>query len=249
MGKVAGQETPLAACTQQVQHCAKYLVQVHYRGLGTPAHALQQGHGLFKLLPADVAGVFLSHVDNFRPVAEQSFTVGGCVWGVVSSAGVVSALQTGQLIFNAKSSSMKPISFVLAAVLAATAALPAVAQVSVNINVPGLVQVAPPPPRMERMPSPRSGQVWVPGHWQWGQRNYAWRPGYWQTARPDYTYNPGHWVQANGGWRWSEGDWRRSERREERRDDHHHKKGHGRGDRDDHGNGHCPPGQAKKGRC
>ena len=147
---------------------------------------------------------------------------------------------------------MKITRILLAAAVAA-ATLPAVAQVSVNINVPGLIQVAPPAPRYEPAPRPRGGQVWVPGHWQWNDRAYAWRPGYYVAARPDYAYAPGGWVRADGGWRWREGDWRRAERREERREDRHHRhdRDHDRYDRDDdhRGGGHCPPGQAKKGRC
>lgn len=133
----------------------------------------------------------------------------------------------------------------LAATMAAST-LPALAQVSVNINVPGLVQVAPPAPRYESRPRPRPGQVWVPGHWQWNDRAYDWRPGYWVAARPDYAYAPGQWVRADGGWRWREGDWRRAERRERRYhdDDRGHRHGHG-----GHGGYHCPPGQAKKGNC
>lgn len=138
---------------------------------------------------------------------------------------------------------MKSPSLLLAALLVA-AAIPAAAQVSVNINVPGLVQVAPPAPRYERMPGPRSGQVWVPGHWQWTGRDYQWRGGYWQAARPDYAYAPGGWVRVDDGWRWREGDWRRAERHEKRRKERRH-------DRDDgpRGGYHCPPGQAKKGNC
>jgi len=131
---------------------------------------------------------------------------------------------------------MKVSTLLVAAALAA-AALPAAAQVSVNINVPGLIQVAPPAPRYEPMPGPRAGQVWVPGHWQWNERAYVWRTGYWQAARPDHAYAPGRWVQADGGWRWREGDWRRAEQPH-----HAEREGHG-------GGGHCPPGQAKKGRC
>jgi hypothetical protein len=118
----------------------------------------------------------------------------------------------------------------LTCVAAALSPLAATAQVSVNINVPGLITVAPPPPRYEPMPPPRGGQVWVPGHWTWQHNDYAWRPGVWQQARPDYDYAPGRWVQADGGYRWVEGSW----------------KSKGKGG---HGNDHCPPGQAKKGRC
>ena len=121
------------------------------------------------------------------------------------------------------------------------------AQVSVNITVPGFVQVAPPPPRYEPMPRARPGNVWVPGHWVWNERAYAWRGGYWQPARADHVYAPGRWVQADGGWRWAEGDWRRAERRHGRDDERRH--GHDR-DREHGPDGyHCPPGQAKKGRC
>ncbi len=148
----------------------------------------------------------------------------------------------------------------LAATLTAFA-LAATAQVSVNIQLPGLVEIAPPAPRYEPVPVQRSGQVWVPGHWQWNERAYAWRQGYWQQARPEYVYAPGRWVRADGGWRWAEGDWKRGPK-------YKHKpkyKGHDRHDRqeryerrerydrgyDGHpaGGSHCPPGQAKKGRC
>ena len=147
------------------------------------------------------------------------------------------------------------------AVLAAAGALSilaspiaANAQVSVNINVPGLVMTAPPPPRYEPLPPPRGGFVWGPGRWAWDGRAYGWRPGGWQPERAGYAYAPGRWVEDRGGWRWTEGDWRRQEaRREARRereweDDHRrhdggHRHGHDR-DRD-----FCPPGQAKKGNC
>ncbi len=139
--------------------------------------------------------------------------------------------------------------FLLAGAIAG-APLWAAAQVSVNIHVPGLVAVAPPAPRFERVPSPRAGQVWVPGHWQRNQDAYGWRQGYWQPARADHVYAPGRWVRADGGWRWVEPDWRPSKKHKARhrdRDDRHERDGR----QDDHRNDgyHCPPGQAKKGRC
>ncbi|MCR6477082.1 hypothetical protein NU688_13050 [Variovorax sp. ZS18.2.2] len=130
------------------------------------------------------------------------------------------------------------------------------AQVSVNINVPGLVMVAPPPPRYEAPPPPRGGYVWVPGRWAWDGRAYAWQRGGWRPARSGYAYAPGRWVEDRGGWRWTEGDWRRREarrnrdwddghRRHDRDDRRHGHRGHDR----DHGRDFCPPGQAKKGNC
>lgn len=138
---------------------------------------------------------------------------------------------------------MKLIPLFLSAVVATAALSTAQAQVSVNITIPGLVQIAPPAPRVERMPSPRVGKVWVPGSWQWNGRDYAWRVGYWQAARQDYSFTPGRWIRADGGWRWVDGSWRRAERR----DDRHERREDRRDDR--HGHGHCPPGQAKKGNC
>jgi hypothetical protein len=129
----------------------------------------------------------------------------------------------------------------------AVAASTASAQVSVNINVPGVVQLAPPPPRYEVIPGPRPDQIWVPGRWHWTGREYAWRAGFWQGARPDYAYLPGEWVRVDGGWRWREGGWRPGpvgHGGERFYDDHHH------GERYEHdGRYHCPPGQEKKGRC
>lgn len=134
--------------------------------------------------------------------------------------------------------------FTAMALAAAAILMPGVssAQVSININVPGLVSVAPPPPRAERVPAPRRGEVWVPGRWQWTGNDYDWRGGYWERARPDYAYAPGRWVRADGGWRWVEGDWKRKAKAK-------HKAEHRGHDDDRHGGGHCPPGQAKKGRC
>jgi hypothetical protein len=132
------------------------------------------------------------------------------------------------------------------------------AQVSVNIQVPGLVMAPPPPPRYEAPPPPRNGFVWVPGRWAWDGRAYAWRRGGWQPARAGYAYAPGRWVEDRGGWRWNEGDWRRQEARREARREREWREEQRRRDWERerrHGHGHgpdrdfCPPGQARKGNC
>jgi len=133
------------------------------------------------------------------------------------------------------------LSTALLATLLAAAPLISAAQVSININVPGLVAIAPPPPRFEPLPPPRAGYVWVPGSWQWQQSAYGWRQGYWEPARPNAVYAPGRWVQADGGWRWVEPQWKPGRNKHEGRYDDDDDRGHG--------GGHCPPGQAKKGRC
>ena len=124
------------------------------------------------------------------------------------------------------------------------------AQVSININIPGLVAVAPPPPRMEPLPPPRAGYIWVPGNWRYRENAYAWHQGYWQPARADYDYAPGRWVRADGGWRWVEPNWKPVKYKKDRdhgHHDHEHDRGHDHDRYDDAY--HCPPGQAKKGRC
>jgi hypothetical protein len=132
----------------------------------------------------------------------------------------------------------------LAAAALAASAFSATAQVNIQINVPGIVQVAPPPLRYEAVPRARPGQVWVPGRWAWNERDYVWYGGHWQQARPDYVYAPGRWVQAGGGWRWVDDQWKPGKRKH---DQHGHDHDHGGGGGG--GGEHCPPGQAKKGRC
>lgn len=120
------------------------------------------------------------------------------------------------------------------------------AQVSVQINVPGVIQVAPPPPRYEAAPRILSNQVWVPGRWNWSGQQYVWQRGHSERMRPDYVYAPGRWVAADGGWRWSDETWTNKKQHKQARK---HDGGDRRFDRYNTGDQHCPPGQAKKGRC
>jgi len=92
---------------------------------------------------------------------------------------------------------MKRIAF--AALLALGAAFTAPAAMAAS-NVSVFVGSAPPPPRYERMPPPRAGYVWAPGHWEWNGRRHDWAGGYWIAARPGYAYNAPAWYQYNGGW-------------------------------------------------
>ena len=71
------------------------------------------------------------------------------------------------------------------------------------------VQIAPPPPRFERMPPPRRGKVWAPGHWQWRHGRYVWVSGQWMHARPGYAYRAPGWHQRDGRWEYAAGRWDR----------------------------------------
>ncbi|NUU03492.1 YXWGXW repeat-containing protein [Herbaspirillum robiniae] len=137
---------------------------------------------------------------------------------------------------------------ILASILAAAvsgAILPAAqAQVSVNINI----GTPPPPPRVERLPPPRHGYVWVPGYWDWNGHAHVWRGGRWVRERRGYVYAQPAWREGPRGWELDRGGWRGGPPPRPappppppRYDDH--------GPRHGHGPDHCPPGHARKGEC
>lgn len=132
-----------------------------------------------------------------------------------------------------------------AAILATGAALvPAQAQVNLNINI------GPPAPRYELVPTVPQGYVWAPGYWAGQGQDYRWVRGRQIAQRPGQRWVADHWEEGN---RYRAGYWE-----QESRDDHHgkeHGKKHGKEHGKEHGHGHkdegdfCPPGQAKKGNC
>jgi hypothetical protein len=75
-----------------------------------------------------------------------------------------------------------------------------------------IVRVAPPAPRVEIIPSPRRGHVWVGGHWDWRNRQHQWVPGTWIRERRGYQYNQPTWQERNGRWHMERGGWRRGDR-------------------------------------
>jgi hypothetical protein len=117
--------------------------------------------------------------------------------------------------------------------VAALAPLQASAQISINVNI----GQEPPPVRYEPVPPPRGGYVWAPGFWDWRHHKHVWVAGHWERERVGYVYAPAEWRRVDGEWRLYRGGWHE--------DEHHHGKRHHDDDRD----WHCPPGQAKKGRC
>ena len=84
----------------------------------------------------------------------------------------------------------------LIAVAAAAAPLPSMAYSNVSL----FINTAPPAPLYERVPPPRHGYVWAPGHWEWSGHRHTWAPGYWVVERPGYVYRAPAWYQGNGGW-------------------------------------------------
>ena len=75
-----------------------------------------------------------------------------------------------------------------------------------------IIEVAPPPARVEVVPVARVGYVWVPGYWEWRghKHKHVWRNGYWVRERHGYTYAPHRWVDRGGGrWEFENGRWER----------------------------------------
>ena len=65
-----------------------------------------------------------------------------------------------------------------------------------------------PPLRDERMPPPREGFVWEPGHWRWDGRAYFWERGHWIAYGPRHRlYVQGHWERRGPGWFWVDPHW------------------------------------------
>lgn len=68
-------------------------------------------------------------------------------------------------------------------------------------------RLAPPPPRHELLPPPRSGYVWSPGHWELRGPRHGWVAGAWIAERPGYVYRPAAWSQRGGRWYFEPGRW------------------------------------------
>jgi hypothetical protein len=74
---------------------------------------------------------------------------------------------------------------------------------------PGHHPGAPPPPRFERVPPPRRGYVWAPGHYEWRGGRHVWTRGVWVRERPGYAYRAPEWHQAMAAGCTTRGRWDR----------------------------------------
>jgi hypothetical protein len=88
-------------------------------------------------------------------------------------------------------------------VAAGTAAAPALAQVSISINI------APPPPQYEVVPALPPGYVWAPGYWAWHGNQHVWVHGRSIVQRPGYRWEPDRWEQRDHGYYRQPGRWER----------------------------------------
>src|SRR5580765_2301858 len=100
-------------------------------------------------------------------------------------------------------------------------AAPAHAQINLSINV------APPAPRYEVIPTMQPGYVWAPGYWGWSGERHVWVRGRPIAQREGYRWAPDRWDQRDQGYYRTAGRWERDER-DERHDKGNHK-GWGKG--------------------
>jgi hypothetical protein len=74
-------------------------------------------------------------------------------------------------------------------------------------NVSVFIGTAPPAPLVERIPAPRHGYVWAPGHWEWNGRRHIWTRGVWIAERPGYVYTAPTWYRGDRGWTMRPAGW------------------------------------------
>ena len=91
--------------------------------------------------------------------------------------------------------------FLCAVIAASAAAMPAAAELSINLNF------GPPAPRYEVVPAPLSGYAWAPGYWQWQNEQHVWRTGRWIEARPGSRWVADRWEPRDGRHYYSPGRW------------------------------------------
>ena len=72
-------------------------------------------------------------------------------------------------------------------------------------------RVAPPEPRVEVVPAPRPGRIWVGGHWEWRSNRHVWVAGTWIRERRGYQYVQPTWTERDGRWQMERGNWRRGD--------------------------------------
>jgi hypothetical protein len=95
----------------------------------------------------------------------------------------------------------------VAAMLAAS-----LGSIAVPASADIVVRIAPPAARMELVPDPRPGRVWVAGHWGWRNNHHVWVKGTWVRERHGYVYNQPNWTERDGRWHMSQGNWSRGDR-------------------------------------
>ena len=72
-----------------------------------------------------------------------------------------------------------------------------------------IIEIAPPPARVEVVPVLRQGQTWAPGYWGWQRNRHVWVRGHTIRARSGYAWTPDRWNQVDGRHEFQRGRWTR----------------------------------------
>ena len=72
-----------------------------------------------------------------------------------------------------------------------------------------IIREAPPPMREERMPGPRPGMEWAPGHWAFRHGEYVWVQGHWMRERHGQHWVADRWERRGDRWEMVAGHWER----------------------------------------
>jgi hypothetical protein len=76
-----------------------------------------------------------------------------------------------------------------------------------------IVEIAPPPARVEVVPVQREGYTWAPGYWGWQRDKHVWVRGHTMRARSGYAWAPDRWTEVDGRHQFQRGSWTRASER------------------------------------
>src|SRR4051794_18132185 len=97
----------------------------------------------------------------------------------------------------------------IGSLLLAMSALLSAPSVSRAADIDIDIGVAPPAPMVEEVPGPRSGQVWIPGHWSWREDRHVGVRGPWGGGRVGSRWMPARGEQRGPRWHCVPGHWER----------------------------------------
>jgi len=84
---------------------------------------------------------------------------------------------------------------------------PAIQASGANVDI--IINVPPPAPRIEVVPPPRVGYIWIDGYWGWDGYRHVWVPGRWLKERPGYAWIREHWERRGDRYYFISGRWER----------------------------------------
>jgi hypothetical protein len=72
-----------------------------------------------------------------------------------------------------------------------------------------IIEIAPPPARVEVVPMQRHGYTWAPGYWGWQRNQHVWVKGHTIRTRSGYAWTP----EVDGRHQFQRGSWTRGSER------------------------------------